>query len=343
MNKTSKILVTGGTGLIGSYLIRKLIAKGFENISVIKKANDYTHLVDTVSGKVKWCEADVRNMVSMHDYFEGVDTVINCAGVISFWAQEFREMYDVNVVGTEHVVNLCLQHNVKQLIHLSSIEALGKNEDDSDITEQTEYKEEMQHTQYANTKYLGELEVWRGKAEGLNTVIYNPALVIGTGYWDSGPMKLITDIYNGLDYYPKGSIALVDVRDLVEVIVSNLDNKSIQGERIIVGSYNKDFKNFMDAIADKLQVNKPSKTLSGTTAKLAIALEKLKSLFTQSKPLINKETYLVTNQKLNYSFEKLHDKITFSPRSFNQTIHDVCTTFLSSYPEGKKFGLLPLS
>jgi len=340
MNKASKILVTGGTGLIGSYLLRKLVSIGFTNVSAIKLPNDRAHLVNDISDDIDWAIADVRDQVAMHDLFEGVEIVIHCAGMISFWSKEFKAMHDVNVRGTEHVVNLCLEHDVKRLIHLSSIEALGKNEDDSPMNEQTEWKEEMEHSRYAVTKYFGELEVWRGNAEGLNTVIYNPALVLGTGYWDHGPMKLITDIYNGLNYFPRGSIAMIDVRDLVDTIVSNLDNVSLSGERIIIGSYNKNYKTFMDAIALGLEVEKPTKTLSGAAAQLAITLEKFKSLFTKTKPLINKETYLVTNQKLEYSFEKLNEKIDFTSRPFEKTIEDICGTFKNSYVKGKDFGLL---
>lgn len=341
MNKTSNILVTGGTGLIGSYLLRKLVNNGYQNITAIKLPDDSTELVDDVANHISWQTADVRDQVSMHDYFGDVHTVIHCAGMISFWRKEFRQMYDVNVKGTEHIVNLCLEHNVSQLVHLSSIEAIGKNEDDSPIDEETEWKEEMQHTQYGMTKYLGELEVWRGKAEGLSTVIYNPALVLGAAYWNHGPMKLIKDIYHGLNYYPAGSIALIDVRDLVDVIVNNLENETLHGERIIVGSYNQTYKKLMDAFATQLKVSKPSKLLHGSTAQLAISWEKLKSIFTQSKPLINKETYIVSNEKLEYSFDKLNELAEFNPRSFEKTIADCSTTFKESYLKGLDFGVLP--
>lgn len=340
MNKESKILVTGGTGLIGSYLLRKLVASGYQNIFGLKRSTSPLHLLEGVYDKVRWFDADVRDSVSMHDHFIGVDTVIHCAGMISFWPKEFREMYDVNVIGTANVVNLSLEHGVNQFIHLSSIEALGKNEDDSPIDERTEYKEEMQHTKYANTKYLGELEAWRGQAEGLNTVIYNPALVLGAYYWDHGPMSMIKEIYQGLNYYPQGSIAMIDVRDLVDVIVSNLDNKSLQGERIILGSYNQKFKKIFDSIAANLEVSKPTKALKDNLAQLVIFFEKIKSLFSGSKPLINKETYLVANQQLSYSFDKINQKASFNPIPFEKTIADICSSFLESHSNGNNFGVL---
>lgn len=340
MNKESKILVTGGTGLIGSYLLRKLIASGYQNVSSLKRSTSPLHLLAGVSEKINWHDADVRDSVSMYDHFIEVDTVIHCAGMISFWPKEFRQMYDVNVTGTANVVNLCLQHDVGQLIHLSSIEALGKNEDDSPIDEQTEYKEEMQHTKYANTKYLAELEAWRGKAEGLSTVIYNPALVLGASYWADGPVGIVKDIHAGLNYYPQGSIAMIDVRDVADVIVSNLDNQSLQGERIILGSYNQDFKTMFDAIATQLEVSKPTKALKPNLAQLVIFLERIKSLFSGSKPLMNKETYLVANQRLSYSFDKINQKVSFAPIPFGKTISDICSSYLDSLSNGKNFGIL---
>ena len=291
MNKEAKILITGGTGLIGSYLLRKLLKEGYQNISCIKRSTSNNGIIADIENDIDWCIGDIRDSVSIHDYFEGIDLVVHCAGMISFWPKEFRQMYDINVVGTENIVNLCLEHNVKQLIHLSSIEALGKNEDNSVIDEETEYKEEMQHTKYANTKYLGELEAWRGSAEGLNTVIYNPALVMGATYWNHGPMKVVSDVFHGLDYYPQGTMPVIDVRDLVDAIVSNLNNEKLFGQRVIVGSHHVKYKELLDTIASNLKVDKPSKVLTGTTARLAIFIERLKSIFTNAKPLINKEIY----------------------------------------------------
>jgi len=181
MNKNAKILVTGGSGFIGSYLLRKLVRSGFTDLHAIHVPDDPLDLVTDIKSKVKWYVADITDNVTLHDVFLNVHTVIHCAGIISFWPKEYKEMYRVNVNGSATIVNLCLEHQVECLIHLSSIEALGKEEDGSIISEKTEWKEDTDHTQYAVTKYLGELEVWRGIAEGLNVVIYNPALVLGTG------------------------------------------------------------------------------------------------------------------------------------------------------------------
>ena len=340
MNKDDKILVTGGTGLIGSYLLRKLVHSGFTNLQAIHIMDDPLDLVADIRSEINWYQTDITDSLKLNDIFEGVTTVIHCAGVISFWPKEFKEMFRVNVEGTSTIVDLCLEHQVERLIHLSSIEALGKEEDNSTISEKTEWKEDTHHTQYAVSKYLGELEAWRGIAEGLNVKIYNPALVLGAGYWHSGPMKLITDLYLGLKYYPRGSMAMIDVRDLVNTIVDNLDYESMYGGRFIVGSYNVKFKTLLDKLATELNVDKPHKVLSGSTARLAIRIEQIRALFTNSKPLINKETYLVTDKQLDYSFDKLNSAYDLKPRSLEETIKDMAEVFMSSYPKGDLFGLL---
>ena len=337
MNKNSKILVTGGSGLIGSYLLRKLVADGHDNIHAIHLPDDALDLVQDIKSKINWYEADITDGVTLHDLFAEVKTVIHCAGVISFWPREFKEMYRVNVDGTAVIVNLCLEHKVERLIHLSSIEAIGTEEDNSTISEKTEWKEDIAHTQYGVSKYLGELEAWRGKAEGLNVIIYNPALVLGAGYWDTGPMKLIKDVFYGLKYYPTGSIAMVDVRDLAKTIIDNLGNEKMYGHRFIVGSYNIKWKKLLDLIATSLNVARPSKSLKGFTVRTAILVERIRAVFTNSKPLINKETYNVTNLELNYSFEKINSYYKLESRTLEETIIEIAAEFKD--PD-KAFGLL---
>jgi len=340
MNKSAKIIVTGGSGLIGSYLLRKLVDRGYENLHAIHKHNDPLDLVQDFRDRINWHVADITDSLVLNDLFDGVETVIHCAGMISFWPKEYKEMFRVNVDGTATIVNLCLEHKVSRLIHLSSIEALGREEDNSVISEKTEWKEDTDHTKYAISKYLGELEVWRGIAEGLDAIIYNPALVLGAGYWDSGPMKLITDVYNGLRFYPQGGIAVVDVRDLVTTISDNLSNTEMYSNRFIVGSHNVKFKNLLDQIATNLGVDKPSIVLSGWMASSAIWLEKIKSIFTNSKPLINKETHLVSSQELSYAFDKISRVYNLVARPLGETISDTAAIFKTSYAEGKKFGKL---
>jgi len=340
MNKDDKILVTGGTGLIGSYLLRKLVDTGFINLYAINLPNSRFDLVSDIKDKITWQEADITNVVELNDVFDDVHTVIHCAGMISLWPKEFKEMYRVNVDGSALIVNLCLEHQVSQLVYLSSIEALGREEDNSMISEKTEWKEDINHTKYASSKYLGELEAWRGIAEGLDVIIYNPALVLGAGYWDTGPMQLIRDIFNGLKYYPRGKMAMVDVRDLVKTIVDNLGNEIMFGNRYIVGGHNVSFKHLLHLIADKLNVPKPNIALSGMTAHLAINIERVRSLFTDSKPLINKESYLITDKELSYSFDKINAIYQQQPKDLEESISDITSVFESTYKVGKGYGVL---
>lgn len=340
MNKSAKILVTGGSGLIGSYLLRKLVDNGHQAIHAIHLPGDSLDLVADIKDKVIWHVADITDMVALYDLFDGVETVIHCAGMISFWPREFKEMYRVNVDGTATIVNLCLEHNVDRLIHISSIEAIGKEEDNSLISERTEWQEDTDHTKYGVSKYLGELEAWRGIAEGLDVIIYNPALVLGAGLWDHGPMKIVKDVYDGLKYYPKGATAIVDVRDLVDTILLNLENHEMYGNRYIVGTHNVKFKDLLDLIAVHLQVDRPSKPLTGLPASTAILLEQIRSVVSKAKPLINKETHIVSSQALTYSFDKINAIAKVEAIPLEKSIAEITNVFKATYLAGRKFGSL---
>ena len=112
------------------------------------------------------------------------------------------------------------------------------------------------------------------------------------------------------------------------------------GERFIVGGHNVTFKKLLDKIATTLEVDKPSKTLSGFTASVAIRMEQMRAFFTGSKPLINKETYHITDQDLDYSFDKLHANYNFDKRSLDETIADIAADFKASFLQDQHFGLL---
>ena len=120
------VLVTGGTGFLGSYLIKHLIDKRYP-VRAIRRSNKLPFWIDEqVFEKVEWLDGDVLDVVALEEAMEGVDAVIHSAAVVSFVKKNRKEMYKVNVEGTANVVNMMLEKNVKRLIHISSVAALGR-------------------------------------------------------------------------------------------------------------------------------------------------------------------------------------------------------------------------
>jgi len=132
------ILVTGGTGLVGSYLLYELTRKGHKIKALLRPGkkpyetrklfNCFPDANEHQIDQVEWIEGDVLDPFSLQQAMQGVDYVYHCAAMISFDPRELKAMLSVNVEGTANVVNACLENGVKKLCHVSSIASLGQAE-----------------------------------------------------------------------------------------------------------------------------------------------------------------------------------------------------------------------
>ncbi|MDP4292032.1 MAG: NAD-dependent epimerase/dehydratase family protein, partial [Bacteroidota bacterium] len=183
--------VTGGTGLLGAYLLLELTRRGdkvralrreggsLKTVENIFRAND--DRAEELLGQIEWVKGDVCDIFSLEDALDGVEYVYHCAALVSFDPRDREKMMRVNVDGTANVVNASLAKGVKKLCHVSSIAALGRAEPGQAVDEKTAWKSSKQNSNYAISKYAGEREVWRGTEEGLKAVIVNPSIIIGMG------------------------------------------------------------------------------------------------------------------------------------------------------------------
>lgn len=259
------ILVTGATGLVGAHLLLKLSeddskiravyrnSKQIEKTKVLFDQNAKTHLFS----KIEWKKADILDISSLEIAFQNIEFVYHCAAKISFSPNDEKALRKVNIEGTANIVNFCIDKKVKKLCHVSSIAALGNlAQNETVITETTEWNPEKLHSDYGISKYGAEMEVWRGFQEGLEVVIVNPGIIFGTGFWNQGSGKFFTTIKKGISFYTNGSTGYVCVKDVV-TIMEKLMKSEISGERFIVISENRTYKNIIYTIADKINAKKP--------------------------------------------------------------------------------------
>lgn len=197
------ILVTGATGLVGAHLLLKLSeddskiraiyrnSKQIEKTKVLFDQNAKSHLFS----KIEWTKADILDISSLEIAFQNIEFVYHCAAKISFSPNDEKALRKVNIEGTANIVNFCIDKKVKKLCHVSSIAALGNlAQNETVITETTEWNPEKLHSDYGISKYGAEMEVWRGFQEGLEVVIVNPGIIFGTGFWNQGSGKFFTTI-----------------------------------------------------------------------------------------------------------------------------------------------------
>src|SRR5437764_9223198 len=120
------ILVTGGTGFLGAYIIKNLVEKGHA-VRAIRRSSKLPFFISKeILDKVEWVQGDVLDPVSLSDALQGIDSVIHAAAIVSFSKKDRQLMYQVNVEGTANVVNTMLEKGTRRLLHVSSVAALGR-------------------------------------------------------------------------------------------------------------------------------------------------------------------------------------------------------------------------
>ncbi|MHC0439165.1 NAD-dependent epimerase/dehydratase family protein [Flavobacterium sp. 3-210] len=264
------VLVTGGTGLVGSHLLLHLIENGenvraiYRNQSGIQKTKSVFELYQKsdLFEKIEWLEADILDVPSLEIAFENIDYVYHCAALISFDPKDEDALRKTNIEGTANMVNFSIARGIKKFCFVSSIAALGDlASHEKEITEETDWNPEKPHSDYAISKYGAEMEVWRAVQEGLDIVIVNPGVILGpipkTKDAQQGSAELYVKVRNGLPFYTLGSTGFITVDDVVK-IAYQLMKSDIKNERFTLIAENVVFKDILDTIATALKVKKPN-------------------------------------------------------------------------------------
>ena len=328
------ILVTGGTGFLGSHLIYHLIQSG-KKVRAIKRDHTTFDIINRVfsfynadfhllSSHIEWVEADITDIYALESCLEGISDVYHAAALVSFQPGDQDRMEQINVKGTANLVNACLSKKVRRLCHVSSIAAIGRAENDQVIDENVVWKASRRNSNYAISKYAAEREVWRSMEEGLDAVIINPSVILGPGEINSGSATLIATVEKGLKYYTSGINGFVDVRDVVKIMVLLMES-DISGERFIVSSENLTYKELFEYIATCLKQKAPRYRAGKWMSGIYWRLEFLKSKITGKKPLVTQETSRTANNNYLYSGDKLKAKLNYKYLSIKESVNDACT------------------
>jgi dihydroflavonol-4-reductase len=317
------ILVTGGAGLLGAELITELLADGKKVRAIYNK----TPLPNFNSNNLEQLQCNILDVVGLEEAMTGIDQVYHCAAIVTFNPKRKMEMFKINIEGTANVVNIALEAGVKKMLHVSSVAALGRIREDELINETMNWTEETSNSNYGQSKYLAELEVWRGIGEGLNAVMVNPVVILGAGDWNGGSSKLFQTAYNEFPWYAEGTTGFVDVRDVVKAMTQLMES-DITAQRFIVSAENRSYRDVFSLMAKAFNKKPPHKIVTPFIAKIVWRLEALKSLFTGQDPLVTNETAKTALAKVNFDNSKLKKYLPqFNYRKIEETIAETCAAF----------------
>jgi nucleoside-diphosphate-sugar epimerase len=322
------LFITGASGLVGGYILTQAISQGYQVKALIRNqidAQKYVHL----SGSVQWIEGDIFDVALLEECCEGVDFVVHAAALVSFRKKDKRLLYKTNQEGTANIVNVCLKKQVKKLCYISSIAAIARGDESQPISETTKWETTANNTDYGNSKYLGEVEVWRGIAEGLNAVIVNPSVVLGVGTWHRSSLQFIDYVGKNNKFYPIGSINVVDVRDVSDIVLQLLQSQVV-AEKYILNAANLPFQIFFSMVASKLNTTPPFLKITPFLSEIAWRVIGILSLFFPKLPPFTKDTARTSRKHYTYDNSKIVKELNFKFTPINDTIEWVCEGYLKT-------------
>ncbi|MFM7769517.1 MAG: SDR family NAD(P)-dependent oxidoreductase [Bacteroidota bacterium] len=321
-------VVTGATGLIGSHICLRLAERGvrvraaFRNekkIATVKRLFHFYKLQHLWSS-IEWVYADVEDVEDLQKLITGADCVIHCAAVVSYHPKDVRALMETNVTGTMNVVNICLEENVSHLIHLSSISACGKNIN-TYTTENTPRDMALKYTNYSRSKYLSELEVWRGIEEGLASTIFNPGVVLGAGSFDQSSGTMFKRIARGLPALPAGGTGVVSVHDVANAVCLAIESGPKNDRYILVG-LNIKMEHLFPLIAQKLRVKIGKKIAKKWQLRFVFLLEAIQELIFRKKASVTKEILQNYGETNIYNGEKATETFQFAYSPIEASIEE---------------------
>ena len=312
------ILVTGGTGLVGSHLLAALLQQGIAVRATYREVSDLGALRRRLSSQypeiesrweaIEWVRAPLSDIPALDTAVRGIRTLYHCAGLIDFDPRRSEDLLQTNWEGTKNLVNTALAAGVRTFCHVSSIATIGgfgETATESDVWDPN------RTNVYATSKYLGEMEVWRGGLEGLETVIVNPGVILGAGDWERGSGRFFSAVAGGLRYALPGGTGFVGVRDVVRCMMG-LTEGGHTGRRYILVSENRSYAGVFEDIARALRRPAPKWLLKPWLLEVLWRLDWLRSTLARSPRKISRDTARSLRHRKRYDNSRVKDALGFA-------------------------------
>lgn len=309
---------------MGNVLVRLLVASKQKVRAMIAPFEDDLPLKDL---PVEIAKGDIRDYNFVQEACKGVEIVYHLAAVISILGNR-KMVYDVNVGGTENVIQACRKNDVKRLVYVSSIHAFSEPKPGSLIDESIPIDPEKTSGDYAKSKAIATLKVLKSAKEGLNAIVVCPTGIIGPYDWRVSEMGNLLLLYskNLLKVGVEGSFDFVDVRDVADLLIKACD-KAEKGDLFIASGYYTTIRAFVQM----LQKIRPSRSveifLPSYIAYPVSLITSIYYLVKKKKPLLTPYSIHTLTRNYVYSHKKATDLLGYNPRPLFDSLKDALLWF----------------
>jgi dihydroflavonol-4-reductase len=330
-------LITGGTGFLGSHLVRQLIEEGTKDIRVMA-----TSIPDwLVDLGVETFEGSITNQDDAKRAVEGINEIYHLAGKVSREQRDSREMYQIHVEGTRLLCDAAKAAGVKTIVLASTSGTIAVTKDGDVVPDET-YPQPLEIISrwpyYASKAYQEMAALERFSGKGLRLVIMNPSLLLGPGDDRLSSTKVVLDFMaRKIGAVPTGGVSFVDARDAAKSFRIAM-KKGRHGERYLMGAANWTFTKFFGRLERLTKVSGPRFALPSQIAVTGAQL--IDSLFRQWDFASPVEPGAIEMAQyfwyLNCS--KAARELGFKPRDPGETLHDTVVYLRENFLGGNAFG-----
>lgn len=321
------VAITGATGLLGRHIVEKLLAEGVKTVALCRSGQESLLPQGAIIRT-----ADILDQASLHDAFAGTTTVVHAAAFVSFNPRLRKKVFEVNIEGTRHVVDTCLHLGIPHLIHISSVAALGRKSGEP-ITEESKWTGQMT-SHYGESKYLAELEVYRGAEEGLQVNLVNPSIILSGSQPHRSSAALLDYAWSERPFYTKGFLNYVDARDVAESVY-RLCLKPRPGEKFILSAGSVSYLDFFTAVANHFGKKPPRISVTPSLTYLLGWLEETLGLLMNHEPVLTRQSARMALQHFVYRNDKVQDILGIQFRSLEESLAWSCADYIRNVKTNK--------
>jgi nucleoside-diphosphate-sugar epimerase len=254
--------------------------------------------------KIEWIESDLLNIPDLEKHLNGIETIFHTAASVGFDDRSKKQIHEINVTGTENLVNLAISNQIPNFVYISSIAVLDELPGEKLIDENSKFDQERIHSEYAISKKKGEMNVWRGEEEGLNVLVVYPSVVIGSLDGNRASEKLFKLANKKKTFATKGLTGYVDVRD-VAFCLAELTERKLWNKKFIISAGDASFVEVFNYL--RKNKNLPQvKILSEGKLKFVKTFSQISRIFGGS--YMSEASYQALTGKVKYSNEKIKNE-----------------------------------
>lgn len=314
-------IITGAKGHLGNTIIR-----------ILKQTNCFIRGLITYDqdssneNNITYFQGDITDKNSLLPLFEDISAdeiiVIHTAGIISIADEITEKMYEVNVNGTQNLLELSLQKHVSKFIYVSSVHAIPEGDKLHVLTETNYFSPDFVEGGYAKTKATATSLVLDFVKQGLPAIIVQPSGILGP--YDTSHnhlVQLVDDYCNGkLPACVQGGYDFVDVRDVAQGCIAAVEKGKI-GESYILSNRHYEIKEILKMVK-RIKGGKSIPTLPIPIAKLAIPLMTWIAKLFGKRPLYTAYSLYTLTSDDKFSHDKATRELDYHPRDLYETIKD---------------------